>query len=88
MNKFLVGDLVRVTKSSREWGGYAPQLDAYIGEIGEVVSSGVVRKNVYCIDFKDGETLWYFPEWVLEFADDGIEPGDLSGLLKYKDGSI
>ncbi len=82
MNKFMAGDLVRVMKSSREWGGYVPQLDAYIGEIGEVVpSSGGVSKDLCRIDFKDGETLWYFPEWVLEFAETKIEPGDLSGLF-------
>ncbi len=87
---FQQGDIVRVTPNIKHWVGYIPAYDDHIGRVGEVASACIgILHGVYRVEFEKGEQwYWYFPDFALELVEDGIEPGDLSALLKYKDGSI
>ena len=82
MQRFEIGDKVRVFREPKPWDGYVDPLDKYVGLIGTVIGYNRTY-DMYRLDFHlpEAQHKWNFPAWALQFVDDEREelsPGNLS----------
>ena len=84
MQRFEIGDNVRVFREPKPWEGYVDPLDQYVGLIGTVIKHNRAY-DVYCLDFHIPEVhKWNSPGWALQLVDgerEELSPGNFAGLF-------
>lgn len=84
-NSITVGSKVTIVRRAKDYedGGdnnWNPEMDSYVGHIGEVVDLGYLDRGLY-VQFHDGKRMYSFPYFVLEKIPDA-QPFTCSDTVK------
>lgn len=63
MEKFEIGDKVKVVRLDTTKTDYVPELNAYLGRTGIIRDTQKLGSELR-VEFDNGNTWWFYPEWL------------------------
>lgn len=73
MTRYKIGDKVRVINYKNEWSYWVPDMNYFVGKVGEVIDYEYLFDGIFAIvnfSVSSHPSRYFFPDEVLELVDD------------------